>query len=144
MKAMPRCSDIAFPGFVSGAGKTRFFNDTRFMVFPSVSAGDDVEGLPVALLEALCCGKIVIASRDTNLEMLPEFEQIKRDVLFLPNPRDTEAFSNAIRQILKIRPKEIKARPQKLRTIMSRYLWDNLIKEYLTALDLSRLSHPKS
>ena len=131
LKAMPQSSDITFPGFVFGANKMRFFVDTQFMVFPSVSAGDDVEGLPVAMLEALCCGKVVIASRDTNLEMLPEWDHIRNDIFFLADPKDIDAFTSAVRGILQLKPEDVAARSERLQAVMARYLWHNLIGEYL-------------
>ena len=135
LKAIPRRADITFTGFLLGADKLRFFNESRFMVFPSVSSGGDVEGLPVALLEALCCGKVVIAGRDTNVMLLPEWKQIAKDVFLLDDPRDTEAFIAAIRALLALDSAEVAARSARLRATMARYLWDRLITDYLDAID---------
>jgi glycosyltransferase involved in cell wall biosynthesis len=134
LKAMTESNAIDFPGFLFGADKLRFFEDTKFMVFPSVSAGDDVEGLPVALLEALCSGKVVIASRDTNVQMLPEWERIKDDIFFLADPRDLDSFAHTLQRMLQLTPAEIAARSKRLSAVMSRYLWDNLIGEFLASL----------
>ena len=133
LKAMTESDAIHFPGFLFGADKLRFFEDTKFMVFPSVSAGDDVEGLPVALLEALCSGKVVIASRDTNVEMLPEWDRIKDDIFFLADPLDLDSFADTLRRMLQLTPPEVAARSKRLRAVMSRYLWDNLIEEFLAS-----------
>jgi glycosyltransferase involved in cell wall biosynthesis len=134
LQRLPRTGTIKFVGFVSGPDKTRFFNETQFMVFPSVSAGDDVEGLPVALLEALCQGKVVVASRDTNVELLAEWDRIKDDVFLVADPSDSAAFAAVLQRLLELEPSEVSARSNRLRSIMQRYRWDNLIKEYEAAL----------
>lgn len=137
---MPRRATIRFLGFLSGAEKIRFFNSTRFMVFPSVSAGADVEGMPVALLEALCCGKVVIAGPDTNVTMLAEWDRISHCVILLGDPRNIEEFSSAIEQLLELDQTTLAARSKNLRKVMSRYLWDNLIEEYLVAISPEQLA----
>jgi glycosyltransferase involved in cell wall biosynthesis len=134
LQRLPRTDAIKFVGFVSGLDKLRFFEETQFMVFPSVSAGHDVEGLPVSLLEALCQGKVVVASRDTNVELLPEWDRIKDDVFLLADPGDSGAFAAIMQRLLQLDPSEISARSNRLRNIMQRYRWNNLIKEYEAAL----------
>nr|WP_254305885.1 glycosyltransferase [Sphingopyxis sp. BSNA05] len=131
MIAIGRSADIEFTGFLQGADKKEFFEHTKIFVFTSVAAGSDVEGLPVSLLEALCLGKMVIASRDTNIEMLPEWDLLKEQICFLEDPSDIAAFEQAIRNILGYDRDILQARSNAIKAIMSRYRWDKLIREYL-------------
>tara|TARA_R110001599_G_scaffold78552_2_gene213503 strand:- start:16458 stop:17735 length:1278 start_codon:yes stop_codon:yes gene_type:complete len=132
-----RSADVEFTGFLQGADKKDFFEQTRIFVFTSVAAGADVEGLPVSLLEALCLGKMVIASRDTNIEMLPEWALLKQHICFLEDPSDIDAFEQAIRQVTVLDREALHARSRQIRAIMSRYRWDRLIQEYLGACGIS-------
>ncbi|MEM8918537.1 MAG: glycosyltransferase [Pseudomonadota bacterium] len=124
-------ADIAFTGYLSGEGKKRFFEQTRIFVFTSVAAGSDVEGLPVSLLEALCLGKVVIASRDTNIEMLPEWDQLKPEIFFVADPSDLDKLEQALRSAQELDMAELAVRSARIRKIMSRYRWERLITEYL-------------
>ena len=143
LTAMPRWADIKFPGFVSRESKIDFFNDSRTMAFPSVSAGTDVEGMPVALLEALCCGKVCIAGPDTNVAMLEEWEQISEGVILLDEPRNVDEFAGAIEQLLDLDDGLLASRSAHLRKVMARYLWENLIDEYLAAIKPDRIGSPQ-
>ncbi len=133
LQSMPSDADIRFIGFVSDAEKARFFNDTEFFVFPSISIGSDVEGMPASLLEALYCGKIIVASRDTNIELLPEWDQIKHHIYFLPDPRNIDAFVAAIKEMLLLDPLELARRSAHLRAVMAHYDWSQLIGSYQSA-----------
>ena len=135
LKAMVRRSDIRFPGFLTGPEKDRFFDEVGVFVMPSAVSGDDVEGMPVALLEALCRGKTTIASRDTNIASLPEWPAIEKDVVYLEDPSDVQSFGAAMGQA-----QGHGHSSERLRSIMSRYWWPNLINEYLRALDLQEIS----
>lgn len=130
LKAMPKDSNIAFPGFMSGSQKAEFFRQTRQFLFPAATAGDDVEGMPVAMLEALCCGKTVLASRDTNIAMLPEWERLRQDVFYVEDARDIEQLSQQMTAMLQLDEDEEAARSERIKSIMSRYKWSNLIREY--------------
>lgn len=132
-----RSADVEFTGFLQGAEKKEFFEQTKIFVFTSVAAGSDVEGLPVSLLEALCLGKMVIASRDTNIEMLPEWDLLKEHICFLEDPSDIDAFERAIRQLIGLDREALKVRSRQIKAIMSRYRWDQLIQEYLGACGIS-------
>jgi len=66
-------SQIFFAGLVSGMDKLSLLQNCSFMVLPSRS-----EGLPVAPLEAMACGKPVIATRNCNL---PEIEAAEAGLL---------------------------------------------------------------
>lgn len=129
--------DVDFTGYLQGAKKSEFFEQTRIFVFTSVAAGTDVEGLPVSLLEALCLGKIVIASRDTNIEMLPEWDAIKSEIIFVADPSDIPAFKIAIKAALNLSPDMLAARSGRIKSIMSRYGWARLIAEYLKTIRVS-------
>jgi glycosyltransferase involved in cell wall biosynthesis len=137
LRALAKDQSITFVGFVSGPEKWRFFEQTQFMVFPSVARDGDVEGMPVALLEALCCGKVVAASADTNIKLLEEWEAIKGDIMFIPEPTDIEAFAGAMKEMLALDPDDIAERKSRLETVMSRYYWSNLIHEYKAAIPLT-------
>ncbi|MEM7472970.1 MAG: glycosyltransferase [Pseudomonadota bacterium] len=138
LKAMPQKADVTFPGFLSGPEKLQFFSDCFAMAFPSVSAEGDVEGLPVALLEALAAGKPVIASADTNIALLEEWPEIKNDVEWLADPANTEAFASAIERLMALSPDQVSERSDRLRQIVGRYNWDRLITEYLDVILGSR------
>lgn len=131
--SLGRSADIEFTGFLQGTDKKEFFEQTKIFVFTSVAAGSDVEGLPVSLLEALCLGKMVVASRDTNIEMLPEWDQLKEHIFFVEDPSDIVAFEQALRGALALDRADLIARSRQIKAIMSRYRWDHLIREYLAA-----------
>ena len=132
-----RSANIEFTGFLHSAEKKEFFEQTKIFVFTSVAAGSDVEGLPVSLLEALCLGKMVVASRDTNIEMLPEWNLLKEQICFLEDPSDIASFERAIRTVIGLDPEVLKARSKKIQAIMARYRWDHLIRDYLGACGIS-------
>jgi len=127
--------DIDFLGFVSDHKKTTLFNQTKFLVFPSIISKGDVEGLPVTLLEALYLGKIVIASKDTNIEFLPEWNSIREAVYFLPDPKDIENFKNLMYELMSLDSNTIKAKTDKSRKAIEKYHWNNLIHEYISSLE---------
>ncbi|MEM9797320.1 MAG: glycosyltransferase [Pseudomonadota bacterium] len=128
-------SSCHFAGFVSGEHKAAFFGECQTMAFPSVEAAGDVEGLPVALLEALAAGKPVVASAATNIRLLPEWTAICDDVEFLEDPADTPAFAAALSRLIHLTETDASARSDRLRRIMGRYAWDKLIDEYLAVVD---------
>ncbi len=123
-----------FAGFVTGADKLDFLSRARFAVFPSVSWEGDVEGLPVALLEALCMGKVVAASRDTNVELLPEWPMLRDLVFLVEDPRDTAAFAETLKAMRALTSQEVAARSRRIRLLAERYHWDRLIDDYLAAV----------
>ena len=135
LEALPRSADIRFLGFLNGDNKVDFFNQTRSLIFPSTPAGSDVDGLPVSLLEALCCGKPVIAGLATNIEMLAEWQLLQDHVTLLREPRNIVEFSDALERLISRSEEDVRADGARLRQIMERYLWPNLITEYLAAID---------
>lgn len=134
LKNLPQASDVTFPGFLAGQDKLAFFDDCFAMALPSASAKGDVEGLPVALLEAMAAGKQVIASRDTNIKLLEEWPEISDIVEFLDDPSDINTFAGAIERLLSLEPEVAAKNAQVLKRVAKRYRWENLIEEYLSVV----------
>ncbi|MEP3050498.1 MAG: glycosyltransferase [Erythrobacter sp.] len=131
LKAAVNHSAVEFSGFVSGAEKDAFLAACKRFAFPAKAADGDVEGLPVALLEALMRGQPVLASRDTNIELLPEWPQIKDDVVFVPDPEDIGALAQGLKILLARAPGSAKRSAD----IVGRYRWERLIEEYLAPIE---------
>lgn len=129
LEAMVDRANVRFTGFLTGEDKARFLAQSRCFAFPARAERGDVEGLPVALLEALARGAPVLASRDTNIHLLPEWEAIRDSVVFVEDPADVEALADAIEALLSRTVDPRTAR------IMQRYYWENLIREYLGRID---------
>ena len=130
-----KAKDIEFTGFLGGDEKWGFFSSCKFMIFASKSSQGDVEGMPVSLLEALTLGKIVIASADTNIELLPEWPDIHDAVELIDNPSDIGQLTSCMTKLMALEKREIEARSNKLREKMARYLWPRLIQEYIRVFD---------
>ncbi|MGC1271988.1 MAG: glycosyltransferase [Croceibacterium sp.] len=129
LQSLVRQADVHFPGFLTGAEKARFLATARSFAFPALAADGDVEGLPVALLEGLARGRPVLASRDTNIAMLPEWPKIRGGTVYLENPADLAALESGLEQLLQMQPDPLAAQA------VGRYRWERLIGEYLAALD---------
>ncbi|MEP2737173.1 MAG: glycosyltransferase [Erythrobacter sp.] len=133
LRALVGNSDVNFPGFLSGDNKEAFLASCERFAFPARAIDGDVEGMPVALLEALMRGQPVLASRDTNIELLPEWPDIQNDVVFVANPADIDGLAEGLRQLLERAPGSAKGAAR----VLERYLWENLIEEYLKPIEQS-------
>jgi glycosyltransferase involved in cell wall biosynthesis len=133
LQAMVQASDVEFVGFVAGPDKDAFLASSRRFAFPAKSSGGDVEGLPVALLEAFGRGKPVLASRDTNIELLPEWSRLRDLVVLVSDPADIQELANALQRLLDTD----RSRTIATVSIVERYLWKNLIHEYLELIRIA-------
>ena len=75
----------------------RMMSDATLFVLPSIVAPDgQMEGIPVALMEALASGRAVVS---TTLSGIPELVENEVSGLLVP-PADAAAFADAIRTLL--------------------------------------------
>jgi glycosyltransferase involved in cell wall biosynthesis len=122
--------EVNFLGHLSGDHKVAFFHSARILVFPSVPHQGDVEGLPVSLLEALYLGKTVIASRATNIELLPEWPALSSRIHLLEDPRDSEAFADLLASVLEAPVEGANRELAETQALTARFGWENRVAEY--------------
>ena len=91
----------------------------------------DIEGLPVALLEALYFGKIVIASKATNIELLPEWGEIENRIFLLEDPHNIESFTSLLERLLNMGQEKILMHSTHVQSVIQKYKWDHLIERYI-------------
>lgn len=130
LEALVSKSDVRFVGFLTGREKDHFLASADRFAFPALAADGDVEGMPVALLEALARGAPVLASRDTNVELLAEWQSLRDEVVFIEDPSDIGRLASALADLLQ-RDRCSDAMIE----IMARYRWDRLIEEYLKPIE---------
>ena len=134
LENLSKGSNIEFIGFVSNEAKISFFNKTKIIVFPSINAEGDIEGLPVALQEALYAGKLIITSKATNIELLPEWKDLREYVFLLHNPEDIEELMALLKKALQMERKFYQYNSARVRQIFHHYRWDTLIHDYIKLL----------
>jgi glycosyltransferase involved in cell wall biosynthesis len=84
---------VRMPGYLTGAHKLAYLQAADVFVVPSViAAGQDAEGLPVALLEGLAAGRICIA---TDVSGADDILQDGSDGFLVPQ-RDVAALARAL------------------------------------------------
>ncbi len=126
--------EIQFIGHVSGDRKNDLFAQTKFFVFPSRESDGDVEGLPVALLEALFMGKIVVASKATNIELLPEWPELHDRIDLIEDPSSVSELAELLRNLLDLNNEAVQRRVGQTQSITSRFSWNNRIQQYRNLL----------
>lgn len=123
VRRIAQVKNAQYVGFIQSREKEVLLGKTRYVVIPSLVAKGDFEGLPVVLLEALVAGRGVVASRDTNIALLPEWNTIKKQVQLIKDPANVDEFATILRGCLHTTTDKY--------TTLTRYRWDQLIKEYI-------------
>ena len=103
-------------------------------MFPSRESDGDVEGLPVALLEALFMGKIVVASKATNIELLPEWPELRDRIDLIEDPSSVSELAELLRKLLDLNNEAVQRRVGQTQSITSRFSWNNRIQQYRNLL----------
>lgn len=125
---------IDFLGNIKGEEKQNFFHTIRALVVPSIQSKNDIEGIPVSLLEGLWYGLKIVTTPDSNVHLLPEWNDLERYVTLVKNPQDQAEFGKILAYVLKQRLASDEGK--KLSLIMKRYEWKNLINEYISTINI--------
>jgi glycosyltransferase involved in cell wall biosynthesis len=124
--------EISFEGFVGGEEKFRILKGAAAVVLPSISKSPgDAEGLPVVLMEALACGRILVASDVSGAdEVLTDGQE---GIIFKQN--EVDSLTDALRRFIKLSPSERFVMEASARELAAKFYWSNLssgFKEFLT------------
>ncbi len=114
---------IVFTGFVSDEDLLLFYNLCDFFIFPSLHEGF---GLPI--LEAMCCGKAVIAANSPGVSEILGRE----DALF--DPRDDHSITSKMLEVLE-KPKFKEELIQHGLKRISFFSWDISAKKAIAAFE---------
>lgn len=122
---------VVFAGFVTGEAKAAAMRGAGVVVLPSiVTDAGDAEGMPVALLEALAAGKIVVA---TDASGAPEIARDGVEALLVPQ-RDVAALSAALARALALGPAQRSAMAASARTLGRRFEWSAIARRHASHL----------
>lgn len=109
---------IRFTGFVTGTPMEELFSNAYFFCLPST-----LEGLPVALLEAMNYGNCCVASD------IPENVEVLEDHGYLFRNRDPEDLRKVLQALIES-PEKITAKRADAKTHVERtYSWDRVAKD---------------
>jgi len=116
---------IIFPGFVTGRLLEELFSNAYIFCLPST-----LEGLPIALLEAMSYGNCCVASDiPENLEAVEDYGYTFRN-------RDTENLRNILQDLID-HPDKVEKKKEAAKThVLQKYSWDG-IADQMEALYLS-------
>jgi glycosyltransferase involved in cell wall biosynthesis len=107
--------DVIFPGVVGGRLRDELYAHAAAFVLPST-----IEGLSIALLEAMAWGSCVVASD------IPENRELVEGVGMLVPPRDPVALGAALARVF-ARPGEARALGRRARQrVEAEYTWDEV------------------
>ncbi|UCD05176.1 MAG: glycosyltransferase family 4 protein [candidate division WOR-3 bacterium] len=126
---------VRFAGVISDDALNQYYASCSFLVLPAiVDEKGDTEGLGVVLLEAMSCGKPVIASNVGGITDIV----VDRKNGFLVPPAEPEALAAAIKRMAKDRKLRKALGRAALKTVDEKFNWDKIVG------DLIRLYHDKN
>ena len=122
----PARESITFAGYVSGEAKNTLLSDADIFVLPSIidDIGDS-EGLPVALMEALSFGKLVIATDVSGAE-----EVLTDSCGRLVAQKSTDELLSALKDMIGMTPEERDREEQESRRLAMQFDWPEIAKRH--------------
>jgi glycosyltransferase involved in cell wall biosynthesis len=119
---------VKFTGLVSDDELNRYYRSCSFLVLPAVyDEKGDTEGLGVVLLEAMSCGKPVIAS---GVGGITDIVADGENGLLVP-PADAEALSRAIMALAKNGRLRRAMGRAALGTVDGKFNWDKIVNDLI-------------
>jgi len=109
---------VLFPGYVEGEILEELLSNAALFVLPS-----SVEGLSIALLEAMSYGLCVVASD------IPENRELVEGAGYLFEPGDVQALRSTLSELLPNEPKRHAAGARGAQRIASQYQWAMIATE---------------
>lgn len=123
---------IVFPGFVTGAPLEELFSNAYLFCLPST-----LEGLPIALLEAMSYGNCCVASD------IPENQEALETFGYLFKNRDSQDLARRLRELLDRPDRVEEKKAQARRHVLEHYSWDK-VTECMESFYLSAVQRVKS
>jgi glycosyltransferase involved in cell wall biosynthesis len=123
--------DVDFPGYVVGERKAAIVASAGVCVQPSIVARDgDSDGLPVAALEGLAAGRVVVASDASGAQ------DILTDGVdgFLVPAGDEDALADALISALTMSAKERAAMTKKACVVARQVAWPHVARQHLALI----------
>jgi len=114
---------VDFVGRIPNTELPPFYASSEIVVLPSISR---LEAFGIALIEAMACGKPVVASS------IPGVREVVRDGVtgYLTPPRNPEALAEAISKLIQDKDLAQKMGREGRRTVEERYTWEKVADRY--------------
>ncbi len=110
---------ILFPGFITGKPLEELFSNAYIFCLPST-----IEGLPIALLEAMSYGNCCLASD------IPENCEALENYGYTFKNRDTDDLNKILNELIN-HPEKVKIKKKPARKhVLRKYSWDNITDDF--------------
>lgn len=121
---------IIFAGYVSGDSRKALLKRHDVFVQSSiVDAAGHSEGMPVAIMEAMANGKIVVATNVTGGE-----EIIDSSIGRVVEQKSAQSLARALQEILSVNERQKASMRRNALSKAKDFSWDHLAKEYIAIL----------
>lgn len=116
--------NIELPGYISGNAKWSRLASCNCFFHTSISDNNDIEGMPVSILEALYLNKKVITTKDSNIHLFEDWNLIRNKIIIVRSEKELiNKINNCFLQ------KKVSSKIS-INTTMSKYKWDNYVSSF--------------